>query len=607
MSDQLTANSLTKTSTRRTSERGSVYLMTTKSHTHRYTIFVLITVLLMMALSQSTDDIAVGQSQGDISEMDNYILTTTNTANSSINLSSAQIQSVVIGTYPDLPPCQEVAINSVRIPLSFPYYCPKSAGVSVDIMLNSGGPSIARSTMPLNITPGSWSTAVFNPPVIVDFNSTVYVKLQMIPNGRWVRGGRSGAPGTGASATQTAAANQQAQNCPPGPGTTITWSINTSDPYPDGALLTSSNATDGLMKVYYSAVSDINVLALYYDPIIESRGSKRLHEATDHKWNDPSVFTRDMKRDIERESGHAVQINIIERWMDWPPHEDSSMDYTDSTYPCYSGDSGNGCFPDRGQFGYQRMFDASVSINGASMSIQDAVDNHIVDEIWVWSDPTSGVDESAMAGDGAYYINGAVLDIYDLDRRVAIMGWNMEAPYENAQESLGHRIEYTLARVYGGASEDTCAGNRLKDTYARRFSRLDDCLTSTQKAAGEVGGVGVSHVAVNGEVVDQADIWSTYDTGNTRSVPSEADEWFRFPNLRDNPPVKQVSCRNWSCNESYHHEEFQNWLWRRLPKYRGKVPTATPGGQPTPTPTGTPPPGTFNNFWAHLFNPSCFP
>lgn len=157
--------------------------------------------------------------------------------------------------------------------------------------------------------------------------------------------------------------------------------------------------------------------------------------------------------------------------------------------------------------------------------------------------------ESAMAGKGAFWVNGSPYPDAGGERAFVIMGWNFERGVGEAIHSFGHRAESILAdRVYGQWCPSRC------NTWSR-FALLD-------KDAPGLGGVGNVHFPVNGQ--------SDYDYANSRFVISNADAWLSYPNLNNN--VRSMNFREWSPDGSDPQRQYLNWWYARMPHAPGKAP-----------------------------------
>ena len=98
-------------------------------------------------------------------------------------------------------------------------------------------------------------------------------------------------------------------------------------------------------------------------------------------------------------------------------------------------------------------FGSHVSCGPSGCRLVDLISDGVVDEVWVWADPTIGSWESIMVGPDAWAVNGPSSVTHpDLTRPAVIMGWTWQMGVDNALGSFGHRTEAAIKR-YVPASE----------------------------------------------------------------------------------------------------------------------------------------------------------
>lgn len=297
----------------------------------------------------------------------------------------------------------------------------------------------------------------------------------------------------------------------------------------------------------------VKVLSLVYDPILEAQGGKRLRVAKE--WNDPAALTQAYFADLEQASGGFVKYELVETKVidGYPPQRNGFVFDDQSFLTCVDSDFTQ-CGSDSTD--YLRVF--------AEHDIAGRVKAKEIDEVFLWGAPGMGFFESMMAGPGAFAINGHPQPGVDSGRVFAVMGFNYQRQVPEMLESLGHRFESTLWRVYGSWSRDQAhAWNR--------FTALD-------AEQGGLGGVGNSHNAVN------AANGTGYDRDNPRLVSSSAADWYRYPNLTgaramvNHETWRQAFPRNGDGTWSY-----MVWWYDHVPRYAGRAPD-----------------GRLNNWWRYF-------
>jgi hypothetical protein len=186
---------------------------------------------------------------------------------------------------------------------------------------------------------------------------------------------------------------------------------------------------------------EVNVLVLNFDPIVDATTGKRLHE--EGRWNDPRTLAKGYQEDVERTSGGRVKFKVVEwRDLDEFPVKEDGFAYSVAEYQrCRK--TGKGWHqPD--QTDYPKVI--------ARHKIVEKVESGQIDEVWWFGAPYFGFGESAMAGKGAFYINGPTYDETRVPckKAFAIMGFNYERGVAEMIHDLSHRTAATMSRVFGG-------------------------------------------------------------------------------------------------------------------------------------------------------------
>ncbi|MFO0832893.1 MAG: Ig-like domain-containing protein [Phycisphaerales bacterium] len=278
------------------------------------------------------------------------------------------------------------------------------------------------------------------------------------------------------------------------------------------------------------------VLLYIFDPIMENFGGQRLHQA--YGWQDPQSLAEQVRQDFLASSHGRARFQIVETVVaDEQPRFQDGFQHTDESFAAAwaAHDFHNSTF-DYTWFAQQHNLPARV----------DAGD---FDEVWIYAPPIGGMWESAMAGQGAYWINGPAYPAAGGAKAYVMMGWNYERGVGEAIHSFGHRSESIMERLYG----QWCQNSRC-NTWSR-FALID------QNAPG-LGGVGNVHFPVNGT--------SDYDYANTRVVQSNADAWLTYPALND--ATRPFNFHEWSPGSTDPQREYLNWWYARMPHATGRAP-----------------------------------
>jgi hypothetical protein len=159
---------------------------------------------------------------------------------------------------------------------------------------------------------------------------------------------------------------------------------------------------------------EVKVLVLNFDPIVQKEPLVRLHEEC--RWQDPRVLAQGYADDVKKASGGLIQYRIVD-WQDLDEFivKTDGFIYTLAEYlRCHR--AGKGWHSPDGA-DYPKLI--------AKHKIVARIETGEIDEVWWFGAPYFGFYESAMAGKGAFYINGGVFgpDQVSCQRAFAIMGF----------------------------------------------------------------------------------------------------------------------------------------------------------------------------------------
>ena len=293
------------------------------------------------------------------------------------------------------------------------------------------------------------------------------------------------------------------------------------------------SAAQGRQPVIDSARVDVRVLVLDFDPTIPDSGSRPLHRA--FGWNDPRTLAEAYAADVREASGGRMSYRVVDwRTIDGFPVKRDGFRYTPATYSACIRDRDTCYSPDG------LDYEAVIREHGVAA----LVDSGKVDEVWLFGGPYFGYSESAMAGPGAFEINGEAFTNVASRRPFALMGFNTERGVAEMLHDLCHRIEATMTRVYGGWDAAD-----LSTDWAR-------FAANAHQSRGRAG-VGSCHYPPNA--------LADYDYENARPVESDADDWLRYPALTG--ARRPVSRETWGGPD--YHRGYMRWWLTHLPKSAG--------------------------------------
>ncbi len=308
------------------------------------------------------------------------------------------------------------------------------------------------------------------------------------------------------------------------------------------------------------------VVMIVYNPVVDVKSGRRLIETMG--WNDPDTLASGYIADIKESSGGLVSYQVVQRVEvnEIPVKADGfqykPQDYWDAMR------SGNG-FHDPDAVDYIEIL--------ANWDLLSRSANNEFDEVWVFGGPFFGFQESTMAGARGFFVNGGPIPNTDESpRRFCIMGFNYERGVGEMLENLGHRGEFTLARVFGSESFLWRAYDLHREpTPAHRIENMFERFISYEALAPGRANVGTMHYAPNSR--------RDYDWASRTPVMSCCDDWLGFPNLSDPPHYRAVSAREWGDGDIRAHHK---WWLSHLPKASGTTD------------------GIWNNWWGYVIDPN---
>jgi hypothetical protein len=292
----------------------------------------------------------------------------------------------------------------------------------------------------------------------------------------------------------------------------------------------------------------MNVLVLEFNPTIPAAvyspddataKPKKLSEVAG--WKDPLPLAAGYMQDLCDASGGFIQYRIVE-WdvvNEFQKKEDG-FTYTPETYvKCL-----RAWQKDRSSDPWHKPDGTDYAASIARFKIIPRVEAGEIDEVWWFGAPWMGWFEAAMAGAGAFDVNGGPFPQVHSKRPFVIMGFSYERGVAEMIHDLSHRTEATMSRVYGGWEAD-----KLTTNWAR--------FAANDRQSHGVAAAGTCHWPPNAE--------KDYDYANKRSVESDADDWLAYPKLTG--AKKPVTCETWGGPD--YHRNYMRWWFAHLPKAPG--------------------------------------
>ncbi len=317
------------------------------------------------------------------------------------------------------------------------------------------------------------------------------------------------------------------------------------------------------------------VLVIVYNPMVDALKNLRLVEwgMKNRGWKSIDELLAGYIGDVDECSGGVVKYNVVQRIdVDEFPVKVDGFRYTALEYlDMYTNHPDKYHQPDR--IDYYKVI--------SDFKLNERVDRNEIDEVWLFTFPFSGTYESIMCGTGAFFCNSSPLENTP-GRRYVIMGFSYERGVGEMEEDLGHRAESLLGRIFG--CEDfvgwTYAWDRSKQPYAKldpnKYDAVHYAATNLfakfllfDRIAPNNAHCGNVHYAPNSD--------SDYNWGNSRPVPTAADDWLNFPNLTGAQKTQNASA--WGNGDIRGHHR---WWFQRIPHVAGRTN------------------GIRNNWWAYI-------
>lgn len=293
----------------------------------------------------------------------------------------------------------------------------------------------------------------------------------------------------------------------------------------------------------------IRVMVINFDPIIEYKGGKRLHEIY---WptHAPLSLAQGYINDLKECSGNWANYQIAE-WVDadYFPIKTDGFQYTDDSF-CYAWEHG-GPWHSPDSVDYMKVLQDKYYNYNNPRTVVDRITSGDIDEVWMFGAPYFGYWESCMAGTTPYFVNGGTFSIPQAKRNFIIMGFNYERYVGEMLEDYGHRWESIMTHVYGSWNAYPPQHNWDK------FSLLDKNITDHTLYTAGCGNV---HFAPNST--------ADYQWGNYTYVWSTCDDWLNnWPNLKGTK--RQVNTSEWGYGDIRLHHK---WWFKHFPNKPGVNP-----------------------------------
>ncbi len=341
---------------------------------------------------------------------------------------------------------------------------------------------------------------------------------------------------------------------------------------------------------------------VYHDDLSEADQGKRLSQVTTihgNKWWEPMEQLVEYEAALEEAAHGLVDWVIVAQHKMW---EDDRFAPNELPYSYYISKDGrpsdengsplaNGAdrvtlkynkyrewcvakdppgLGDRVTYDYVKMLtDPRLATDGKT--IAERVDLGLVQEVWVMGGPVSGLNESRLVGDGAFWCNSVGLTKEmgaPCDKLVCVMGCSFERSTDLAVHCWGHRFESIMSHVYGDFSQ--FYENRYSEKQLHNWERF--CGYKMNYGSGKFpeqegyAHIGFCHFPPNGE--------KDYDYYLKTKFKTYADEWLDYPRIRMNKrKAREVNCEDWKKVAPEADDPYQMgymiWYLGHMPHFNG--------------------------------------
>ena len=341
----------------------------------------------------------------------------------------------------------------------------------------------------------------------------------------------------------------------------------------------------------------VKVVVIYEDPIVNEQG-QRLHEVcrigNGVRWNDPEVQLHEYIESMEEATHGVIKYEIVKEFHTDDP--EILAQYNNQIF--YSTSAKDQFGKKKGEYidyefikGYcaAKTPDGICDYDYVKMVQDFGLDemrrNNEVMDVWVYTHPGCGMNESRLIGKDAFWCNSGGINRGDLcDDFICVMFHNYERTTDLAIHSFGHRFESMMRAVYDGINVefDHFYKKVYKESQLHNWGRFYGYIKNygDGKFADQVGyaHIGLCHFPPNGI--------NDYDYGLSSYAYTYADEWLDYPRLRLNKrTARKVNKTEWA-HKGGDQWGYMIWFHGHMPHFKGINPID----------------GYLNNWWLYCYD-----
>ncbi len=220
--------------------------------------------------------------------------------------------------------------------------------------------------------------------------------------------------------------------------------------------------------------------------------------------------------------------------------------------------------------------DYQAILKDRRFGIPRKVDERRVDMVFVLAPPFTGFWEAAMAGPGAYWVNGGPIEDIPCDRRFVVLAHGLDRDVGLWLEVTAHMTENILGRVSRRWPKVWQYDTRGPFNDWERYQLTDRQNYGPELVVHGFAQIGTAHYPPNSPP------GSDYAFAFEDVVESYADDWLTYPDFAG---VKTaVNRETWNLFGGNYHRGFEYWWFAHIPHQ--------PGSHD----------GVLNNWWRYIYD-----
>jgi hypothetical protein len=219
--------------------------------------------------------------------------------------------------------------------------------------------------------------------------------------------------------------------------------------------------------------------------------------------------------------------------------------------------------------------DYRLIVTDPRFDIAGKVERGEANHVWILAPPLLGFWEVAMAGPGAYWVNGAPIEGVPVSRRFVVEYHSTDRGPGNWLHVTSHLAEWQMGHVSRHWPREFVHEGRAFHAW-ERFSLTEYQNYDPGGVAEGYAQVGTCHYPPN------APAGSNFAWAFENTVLSYADDWYHYPDFRNES--RPVNRETWGARGEDYERGFLYWWFDHLPRGRGERA------------------GILNNWWRYIFD-----